>query len=60
MGGAATLLRVGPGAPFGEVWDRAIAASRPGRSPVDDPHGAGAAGPPRVTPTPDVPAGEAR
>jgi uncharacterized protein (DUF58 family) len=34
-GSAATLLRVTPTAPFGDVWDRAIATSRPVRIPAE-------------------------
>jgi uncharacterized protein (DUF58 family) len=33
LGSAATLLRVTPATPFGDAWDRAIAASRPVRLP---------------------------
>jgi hypothetical protein len=56
-GGSATLLRVGPGAPFGEVWDRAIAASKPGRTPVRDVRGTGGTG--AVNPVRDMPVGDA-
>jgi hypothetical protein len=56
-GGAATLLRVGPGAPFGEVWDRAIAASKPGRTPVHDVRGTGDKG--AVNPVRNTPVGDA-
>jgi hypothetical protein len=56
-GGSATLLRVGPGAPFGEVWDRAMAATQPGRTPVEDASRRGPAGP-SVAPVPDVPVGD--
>jgi hypothetical protein len=60
MGGAATLLRIGPGAPFGELWDRAIAASRPGRTPVADARGVGSSGAPTVTSVPHLPLGDGR
>jgi uncharacterized protein (DUF58 family) len=60
VGGSATLLRVGPGAPFGEVWDRAIAASKPGRTPVQDVRGTGDKGAAAVNAVPDIPVGDAR
>jgi hypothetical protein len=60
VGGSATLLRVGPGAPFGEVWDRAIAASKPGRTPVHDVRGTGDKGAAAVNAVPDIPVGDSR
>jgi uncharacterized protein (DUF58 family) len=56
--GTATLLRVGPATPFAEVWDRAIAASRPARAPANDARGIGVSGTTPVTPVPDIPAGD--
>jgi hypothetical protein len=57
-GGSATLLQVGPGAPFGEVWDRAMAATRPGRTPVADPRTAGRVAESAIAAVPDVPTGD--
>jgi hypothetical protein len=57
-GGSTTLLRVGPTTPFGEVWDRAIAASQPGRTRADDARGVGASATATVSPVPDFPLGD--
>jgi hypothetical protein len=56
-GGSTTLLRVGPTTPFGEVWDRAIAASRPGPTRADDARGVSTSPTAPVSPVPDIPLG---